>query len=184
MTQRSGLADFAAPALAACRPCRAHRAQQGATLIIGLIMLAVITLMVVSAFNLSTTNLKSTVNMQRRAEALAAGNKAIEQIISSPFMNAPSVDQINVDINQDGVNDYVVNIAAPACISATRVIRPAASGTGSSISLNLPAGTVTYNTIWDIEASVADLAGSGGTVTVRQGVRVVLSEAQFQTVCS
>ncbi|MDO8298338.1 pilus assembly PilX N-terminal domain-containing protein [Lacisediminimonas sp.] len=158
--------------------------QRGATLIVGLIMLAVITLLVSSAFNMSTTNLKAVGNMQRRAEALAAANKAIEQVISSPFTGTPTADQINVDINNDGTNDYVVTIATPTCIAASRTTQAAGSGTASSLSLGLPAAVIFYNTVWDIDATVSDVAGSSAAVRVRQGVRVLLSETQYGTVCT
>lgn len=161
-----------------------RRKQGGATLIVGLIMLAVITLLVSSAFNLSTTNLKAVGNMQRRSEALAAANKAIEQVISSPFTVAPSADQIEVDINNDGVNDYVVTIAQPTCVWSARVNQVSGTGTASSLSLGLPAGVTNYNTVWDIDASVSDAAGSSAAVRVRQGVRVLLSQTQRDAVCS
>lgn len=161
-----------------------QRKQRGATLIVGLIMLAVITLLVTAAFNLSATNLKAVGNMQRRSEALAAANKAIEQVVGSPFTSAPSADEINVDLNNDGNNDYVVSIAQPTCVSAAKVNQNSGSGTASSLSLGLPAGVAYYNTVWDIDASVADVGGSGATVRVRQGVRVLLTEAQYTAVCS
>jgi Tfp pilus assembly protein PilX len=162
----------------------AMNTQGGATLIVGLIMLAVITLMVTSAFSLSATNLKAVGNMQRRAEALAAANKAIEQVVGSPFTTAPSADQIDVDINNDGNSDYVVAIAQPTCVSAAKVNQNTGTGTASSLSLGLPASVAYYNTVWDIEASVSDNGGSGATVRVRQGVRVLLSQAQYNAVCS
>lgn len=159
------------------------RRQQGATLIVGLIMLALITLLVSSAFNLSTTNLKSVGNMQHRAEALAAANKAIEQVVSSPFTTTPSADEITVDINNDGANDYIVAIAVPTCVSAARVAQPAGPGTASSLSLGLPTAVNYYNTVWDIDATVSDVAGSSASVRVRQGVRVLLSQTQYDAVC-
>lgn len=160
------------------------RRQQGATLIVGLIMLAVITLLVSSAFNLSTTNLKAVGNMQRKAEAVAAANKAIEQVISSPFTDVPTNDQINVDINNDGTNDYTVAIAVPTCVTAARVSQSPSPGTASSLSLGLPAAATFYNTVWDLDATVTDNSGSSAAVRVRQGVRVLLSETQYTAVCS
>ncbi len=161
-----------------------RQAQRGATLIVGLIMLAVITLLVAAAFNLSATNLKAVGNMQRRSEALAAANKAIEQVVGSPFTTAPSADQINVDINNDGTDDYVVSIAQPTCVSAAKVSQNSGTGSASSLSLGLPASVAYYNTVWDIDASVTDAGGSGAAVRVRQGVRVLLTEAQYTAVCS
>ena len=80
-------------------------AQRGATLVVGLIMLVLITVMVTSAFTLSSSNLKSVGNMQARDEAIAAGNRAIEQISASPFTDDPVAEEINVDIDTDGAPD-------------------------------------------------------------------------------
>ncbi|HEX7971112.1 MAG TPA: hypothetical protein VF501_02685, partial [Thiobacillus sp.] len=107
------------------------RAQRGATLVVGLIMLVLITLMVTAAFMISTGNLRAVGNMQYRNEAIAAGNRAVEQVLSSPFTNAPAAEQIFVDINNDGVPDYRADIATPTCIRAS----VAQSASPSSLSL-------------------------------------------------
>jgi Tfp pilus assembly protein PilX len=156
-----------------------RRAQRGATLIVGLIMLVLLTLVVTSAVMLSTGNLKAGGNMQFRSEAIAAANKAIEQVLGSPFTNAPSAEDINVDINNDGNTDYVVNIALPDCIRAS----VAAAAAASSLSLGTAMSTSSHwNTIWDIDATVND-AVSGATVRVRHGVRVLLTQSQKNAVC-
>ena len=82
-----------------------RRAQRGATLIVGLIMLVLLTLVATSAFMLSTGNLKAVGNMQFRNEATAAANMAIEQMISSAFTNAPTGETIPVDIDNNGSTD-------------------------------------------------------------------------------
>jgi len=97
--------------------------QRGATLVVGLIMLVLITLLVTSAFTLSASNLKSVGNMQTRDEAIAAGNKAIEQVLSSPFTNSPAAETIEVDIDNDSTTDYLVEFAEPTCIGATNSTR-------------------------------------------------------------
>ena len=58
--------------------------QQGAALIVGLIMLLLLTLMVTAAFTLSGVNLKAVGNMQSRAEATAAANAAKAVIDFAP----------------------------------------------------------------------------------------------------
>lgn len=153
------------------------RAQRGATLIVGLIMLVIITLVVTSAFMMSNTNLKSVGNMQTRDEAVAAANVAIEQVLGSPFTIAPAAESINVDINNDGTTDYVVAIAIPSCIRATK-----AAGTPPPSSVGFVAPATNYSTVWDIDATVTD-ASSGAAVRVHQGVRVLLTQAQKDTVC-
>lgn len=153
-------------------------AQRGITLLVGMIMLVVITLMVTTAFMMSNTNLKSVGNMQARNEAIAAANIAIEQVLSSAFTDAPGAESIDVDIDNDGDVDYTVAIATPVCIRASRDT----SAAPSSVSLPVLTVASTWNTLWDIEASVNDLR-SGAQVTVRSGTRVLLSEAQKQLVC-
>ena len=63
------------------------RRQGGAALIVGLIMLVLITLAVTAGFTLSNTNLKSVGNMQNRNEAVAASNRAIEEVAASLLMH-------------------------------------------------------------------------------------------------
>jgi Tfp pilus assembly protein PilX len=155
------------------------RTQRGATLIVGLIMMVLITLIVLSAFTLSSSNLKSVGNMQMREEAIAAANEAIELVISSAFTNAPVAQSINVDINKDGINDYVVAIATPTCVRALMGASTAPSD--SELGTSMSSGS-TWNTSWDIDSTVTDVA-SGASVRIRQGVSVLLSDTQKTTVC-
>lgn len=162
------------------RPLAPSNAQRGATLVVGLIMLALITVMVATAFTLSTTNLKAVGNMQFRNEALAAANKAIEQVLSSPFTLSPTAESIDVDINRDGSIDYTVAIATPTCVRAT----PAGTTTKSSISLGQSMSMVTdWNTVWELDATVTD-PKSGASVRTRSGVRVVRSDSQKKKECT
>ncbi|HUG04901.1 MAG TPA: hypothetical protein VML92_10785 [Steroidobacteraceae bacterium] len=155
--------------------------ERGAALVVGMIMLVLITLMLVTALNLGTTNFRAMTNMQFRSEAIAAANHAIEQIISSPFTAAPAAEAINVDIDNDADTDYVVQIAVPQCVYAAQ-----AFGADPS-SLSLPATmsvASTWNTVWDLDASVAGASNVGGAeVRVRSGVRVLLSDAEKNLVC-
>ena len=160
------------------------RAQRGATLIVGLIMLVLITLMVTAAFMISTGNLKAVGNMQFRNEAIAAANAATEEVLNSLLtggsMVAPSGQTIPVDINNDGITDYSVVIAPPTCVRAS----VAAPGYSSSLSLgNIMTTQSFWNTIWDVQADVNDTTNTGATVRVRQGVRVLLLQSQKTAVC-
>jgi Tfp pilus assembly protein PilX len=158
--------------------------QRGAALIVALIMLALVTLMVVSAFTMSNVNTRSVGNMQFRGEAIAAANRAIEQVLGSPFTDAPAAENIDVDIDNNGAADYQVAFAVPTCVQATRITT--ASAPPSSLSLGTAfavAGSTFYQTVWDLDASVTHLA-TGTSVHVRQGVRVLLTQAQYNTVCT
>jgi len=147
-------------------------AQRGATLVVGLIMLVLITLMVTTAFMLSNTNLKAVGNMQFRDEAIAAANAAIETVLSTSIKGTTT----KVDIG--GVN-YDVVVATPTCIRTTL----ADAGTKSSLSLPLAmsSGRI-WNTIFDVEATVND-PRSGASVLIHQGVRTQLTEAQKVALC-
>jgi Tfp pilus assembly protein PilX len=155
------------------------RSQRGATLVVSLIILALITLVVIGGFTLSTSNLKAVGNMQMRDEAVAAGNRAVEVVIGSAFTTAPVAQDINVDINNDGANDFTVAVAAPSCIKA--VI--ASTSPPSAIGLNMGSGAgTTWYTDWDIGATVND-AATGASATVHHGVRVLLTDTEKVAVC-
>ena len=131
----------------------------GAALVVGLIMLMLITLMLITALNMSTTNFRSVSNMQFRDEAIAAANKAIEQVVANnDFTDAPTAEEILVDTDNDGTNDYDVDWRAPVCVSATQANQPVYSdeslGPTMSVSSN-------WNTVWELDAKVTDAAGTG-----------------------
>lgn len=155
--------------------------QRGTALVVSLIMLALITLLVITAMNLASTGFRSVSNTQFRDEAIAAANFAIQQVIGSAFTAAPAAEPVNVDLDNNGTVDYVVNVAEPTCIFAdvADVADP------SSISLPVAMTTAsTWNTVWDLDASVAPADNaSEAAVRVRAGVRVLLTQAERDTVC-
>lgn len=158
-----------------------HGRQRGAALIVGIIMLVLITLMLIMALNLGTSNFRAMTNMQFRNEAVAAANRAIELVISSPFTNAPAAETINVDMDNNGTSDYSVQIAVPQCVYAAEAF----GADPSSLSLPLAMSVAsTWNTVWDLRATVTSGANAGNaSVRVHSGVRVLLSEAQKTAVC-
>lgn len=158
------------------------RRQRGViTIFIAMIMLILITLLVVTAFSLSTTNLRAVGNVQARDEAISAAQLVIEQIIvedaSLPAFQTARVQQ--VDINDDGTNDYTVNVPAPVCVRATRV------NTLTSSSVTLPGFSAgdAWNTVWEINA-IATEATTGASVSVIHAVRVLLTEVEKNAVCA
>lgn len=155
------------------------RNQRGATLIIGLIMIVLITLIVVNAFTLSSSNLKSVGNMQVREEALAAANQAVERLISAPFTDSLGAQTFDVDINKDGINDYSVAVAVPVCTRA--LIAYTAPPSDVELPPEMSSGSE-WSTEWDISSTVTDPA-SGASVTVREGVRVLLSQTKKDAAC-
>lgn len=158
----------------------ARAGQRGAALVVGLIMLVLITLMLITALNLGTTNFRAVSNMQFRSEAVAAANKAIEQVMSTPFTAAPAAETVVVDIDNNDDPDYTVAVAAPVCIYAAQ----ASSADPSSLSLPVSmSASSTWNTVWDLDATASDDDDLGATARVRAGVRVLLTEAEKDAVC-
>lgn len=155
---------------------RSARAQRGATLVVGLVMLLVFTLLVSSAFNLSSTNLKVVDNLQVREESIAAANAAIEQVLGTSFVGSGAQTIAVTLSNNSSGRQYSVQLQAPVCIKATlgQNVSP------SSVNLSLPGST--WNTVWQLTADVDDPL-SGGLARVRTGVRVLLSEAQKNIRC-
>lgn len=159
------------------------RNQQGASLVVGLIMLTVITILVLSSYALTSAGNKAVGNMQFRNSAIAAANSAIEQLISLPFTNDPSAKSITVDLNGDGTTDYTVDFADAECVNSYKV--PGTTSAPSSLSLGaafVVSAPAYYLTVWDLDATVTD-AAAGASVQVHQGVRVRLSPAEHDAVC-
>lgn len=158
---------------------RLSTSQRGATLIVGLIMLAVITLLVSSAFMLSSTNIKVVGNIQFRDEATAAANVALEQVITAfQGLNAtPSAQTIQVNLNNDGTNFYSVAIT-PTCITSSVVGDGDGLGLKGDVEtpgLSVGNGNIAgYITVWNIQATVSDNV-TGASVVVHQGLRKLLS---------
>lgn len=163
------------------------RRQRGVTLIVGLILLVLITLMVTTAFTLSSTNLKAVGNMQMRNEAVAAASKAVEQVISTSFpvgfMSVPVAQTITFDINNDGVVDYSVGVAVPECVQSTEVAGSGGGGVCSSATLEgFTCATANYLTTWNISSTVTD-AATGTSIQMIQGVKMELTTLQRDAVC-
>lgn len=98
--------------------------QRGTTLLIGLIMLVLLTLIGLSSINSATSNLKVVGNMQYQQEVLGAAQASINKVLSkgsyfSDPATAPTSD--TVDVTGDGTADYTVALAQP-CILSTKDI--------------------------------------------------------------
>lgn len=166
--------------------------QRGATLIIGLILLTLIALAVSTAFLMNSSNLQSVGNMQRRDESVATANFATEQVISGlqtavSAGTAFATDEINVDVDRDGTNDYTVTVDAPVCMEARTV---AGGGTGYGSSTSLPGLTPpggSLELLLEIGATARDTrsgtSNNDSQVQVVQGVRVLIAESQKCTYC-
>ncbi len=182
------------------------RRQEGATLVIALIMLVVITLLAVSSFGTTSMNLKVVGNMQSRGEALHAAQQAIETVISTPqFIANPANAVLNpcgtantlcTDLTGDGTPDYTTRLnPAPSCVSA-KAIKVSELTLSNAEDLGCAAGqaqqfgiagvgsgdSLCANTAWDITAD-ASATASRTRVTVTQGVAVRISADDMTSAC-
>ncbi len=148
--------------------------QRGITLIVGLIILTVTTILTLSAFTLSGGNLKAVGNMQFRNEAIAAANMAIEQTINVNFATfdpASYPTAVNIDIDQDNTTDYVVNVNAPICIRAAPA--PINSTSLSGVNSNVT-NSSDILVLWEIDANAVNQA-TGTSVRAKHGINKRLS---------
>jgi hypothetical protein len=139
--------------------------QRGTTLLIALIFLVILTLFAVSGMNTGIINLRTANNSQLMLEAEFAAQQQIETLINSVtnFMTVAAGTTTNVDVNGDGVTDYVVVTQPPKCLSTV----PAP---GYSYEF---AGSAPKDTVWEIVAVSSDSV-FGATSTLRQGVKIRL----------
>lgn len=182
-----------------------HR-QRGITLIMALVMLVVLTLLALTSFNLTRSNLQIVSNMQQREEAVAAAREVIEETISSTRLfetpanilpnpcGAPN--QRCIDVNGDGANDVTVAITpAPRCVKAqaiksTELDLADADDLGCTLGANQNFGTAgattgnsaCANSIWDVHVVATD-AVTEAKVEVTQGIAVRVAEEDIATNC-
>ncbi len=176
--------------------------QRGATLLVGMIMLLLITLLAITAFKLTKGNLQAVGNTQQRDQAVAAAQGAIEQVVSSTqFTSTPANALPNpcggvpnttcVDANGDGVTDVTVSVTSK-CVSAQVIPVSALDftksddagclvGTGQDLGVvgGASNNSLCANTLWDVQAVATDSLGNA-QATVNQGAAVRVSAT---TVC-
>jgi Tfp pilus assembly protein PilX len=91
------------------------RNQRGIVLIFVMLFLVLITLLSISAFRASTTNLRATRNMMIRQEAQSAAQWAIEDTISNGNFETAAPAPFTKDATGDGTNNYTVTMTVPTC---------------------------------------------------------------------
>jgi len=168
-----------------------HRRQEGATLLVGMIMLVVLTLLVVLAIRSGNTNLRIAGNMQAQTEVGAATQQAIEQVIEQ--IKVPTTDistikaqTITVPV---GSTSYTVTVAAMSgkCKFETPVLNsslnPALANDRACFQSSDPnrailadgslssSPSVCKTQQWEIQAGVSD-SSTGSAVTEVQGLAV------------
>jgi Tfp pilus assembly protein PilX len=178
----------------AARKIAARRSQRGVTLVVGMIMLVLITLVVLASFHLGRNNLEIVGNAQQRNDALTAAQQTIEAAISSPLLTSspgsifptscsgfPS-NTLCYDVNGDGINDVVVQITPPpTCVKAqviplTSPKLPAICTQGVPQNFGQGGAGLDSNcadSLWDIRAVAQNLAPNGTSVASRGPTAVV-----------
>ena len=157
------------------------------TIFISMLMLLFMTVMVLTAYSLSTTNLRAVGNVQARDEAIASANYVIEQTVGSGFTsvgndpNDAALDDFQVYINKNELTpeyEYLVDLLAPRCVRAYRV------NTATTTSVTLPgmSGVGAFNTIWELDATATE-AASNASVRVIQGIRILMDEVRKDELC-
>jgi len=178
------------------------RHQRGIALFVGIIMLLVLTLVTVVAFNLSKGSLQIIGNMQHRNEVLAAANAVAEEAMSSTRLyQSPNSVLLNpcngtpnvrcVDLDGDGLGDVVVTLSpAPVCLQLLNIRNSTldlnnpddagcaiGNGNGSSLVEGANNGnSLCAATLWEINAVGVD-AVTETQATVTLGVATRASTA-------
>ncbi|MEO8137416.1 MAG: hypothetical protein ABI831_25975 [Betaproteobacteria bacterium] len=168
--------------------------QRGATLLIGLIMLALLTVHALAAFTTGSAQLRIAGNSQARQEVLAAGNVAIGSVLGSgQFLRDPlavSSAPLDVDVDGDGVDDYRVVVVA-TCSSARPVLArdldPAQPEDVQCLSgTAFGSAALCVDSAWNLQAIAAPAAAAaatGATVEINQGAIVRLGAGDARSAC-
>ncbi|VTU25118.1 pilus assembly PilX family protein [Variovorax sp. PBL-E5] len=176
----------------------AKHTQSGATLLISMIFLVVLTLIVVSAIKVTNVNTKLATNMQIQKESEAAAQQAIETVISTDFTTLAPPQTVPVDINNSGQpgSTYQVSISPPpTCVSVKPIklseldasnaedVPCYASGAGQNTGI-VGAGTsgdsLCANSNWEITAT----ATAPGAAASAPGVMATTNTTAVQGVAT
>jgi Tfp pilus assembly protein PilX len=179
---------------------RFPRRQRGATLIVSLIMLVLITLLAVSSFSLGKGNVQIVGNMQQRSQIFAAAQQAVATTISNRqftltptnFIAAPcnGNNTVCVGVNGDGNPDINVLLTA-ACDSILPITVIQAQNDPTLVNCVIGAGQNTgqvgatngnslcAHSVWDVQASATDTL-TGANAVIDEGVGVLVPAT---TVC-
>jgi Tfp pilus assembly protein PilX len=185
----------------------AGRREHGMALVVGLILLALMTVMAITSFNIGRTSLDIVGNMQARQQVVAAANDAIQEALSTVrLFQAPGAIFLNpcagantrcFDVNGDGANDITVTLTPqPRCIQAQVIpnaslelsdANQAACATGASQTFGIE-GTATgsslcANSVWEITAVAVDPV-TEANITVTSGAAVRVSTDDIGTTCA
>jgi len=143
--------------------------QRGATLVVSLILLIVLTMIVTATLVASNTNLRVVGNMQAQRQLEAVAQKAIEDRIT------------NLSFFKDAINNTGVWPAGTTSITfvdhgyTVTVFRPQCTYTVPEEGTSALNPLVPESTAWAVRATATDdvvAAGTRGKVEITQGVRM------------
>ena len=141
---------------------RPHPKQGGATLVIALILLVVLTLLVLSGVVTSSLGFRVAANMQQEREAAAAAQAAIDARLG----NANYLNPAPTTVATDTIGAYTVTVAAPRCLGIDTTEE---AGKKTQVGVEpIP------RYLWEYSATARN-ANTGVEVTVVQGVRVQMN---------
>lgn len=154
-----------------------HKAENGFTLVLSLILLVILAGIAVSALNTTKANLNIAANTQVQRELLAANQRAIDYVIGEKFFDTTDwtsgVDSIEVLIDEDGdsstTTKHKVIIFRPQCLHKVD-----AEVIESSAGIELASGSANEIVDLNIRATVEDPYLGGGKLTINQGYRITL----------
>lgn len=183
------------------------RRQGGMALIVGLILLALMTVMALTTFNIGRTSMEIVGNMQARQAAVTAANSAIQEAVSTVrLFQAPGTiflapcnnvaNQKCYDINGDGNTDITVTLTPqPTCVQSaainTAMLNPAnqedrncATGAGQTLGIkgSSTGSSLCANSVWEVTAVAVD-AVTEAEVKVTEGAAVRVSTDDVGTTC-
>jgi Tfp pilus assembly protein PilX len=181
--------------------------QSGATLLVAMIMLVLITLLVINTVNLGSGSVQTVSNMQFKNQAAAAAEETLQDVISNKrFFETPSTvftvpcegsyNKKCIDTNNDQVVDVVVTLKQdPTCVRAKAVnnrellmsdeedrkcsIQADQSGFGQ----DRPGDpSLCAQSVWEIQAQADDRI-TQASADARQGVAVIVPTDAINTSC-
>ncbi|WP_324731790.1 hypothetical protein [Pseudomonas paeninsulae] len=166
--------------------------QQGVVLVVALLMLLLVTLMAVSGFNLTQTNLQVVQNMESRELVLHAASSALEEAISSTkIVSSPtamftnSCGQANskcYDVNGDGINDITVAVAPPSCVIILNIKNDDLVMPRDADCFMNGQNSLCVNAVFELTATATDnLTGAQAVMT--QGVGMRASANKVSGIC-
>lgn len=180
-----------------------RKKQKGVVLIIGMIMLVLITLLVVTAFNMSSSHLGVVNNVQVQEEVLSAANAAIERTISDAvFISTANYSATQTVSLFEAAASGTTEQKTPVSVSVSSSCEKAKTlpnRDASSISWDCvadldPGGTcigdcsganesLCADSLWDVQAVAQSPMGVGTALEVHEGVTVTSEKTKIPTGC-